>query len=288
VRSNDSTGETVASVETDTITTRRSVDFDLSGVGGEALGRILSCDTALDSKTTGRDAILSKTKLVQCGTSSDLNLSGNDIDTGDLLSDCVLDLDTRVNLDEVVAVLLVDQKLCSACISVTSSLGQSNSVGENVVADVRREILSRSNLNNLLVSSLNGAVTLVQVDNVTVVVTEKLNLNVLGLVEETFDKDSSVAEGSLGLRGGALERLLETLLLADYSHTTTTTSEGSLDDNGETILVGELLHLLEPCDSARGTRHNRNVGGVGELSGRDLVTERVNDFGRGADELVRG
>jgi hypothetical protein len=197
-------------------------------------------------------------------------------------------VDTRVDLNEVVAVLLVDQKLSSASISVTSSLGQSNSVGENVVADVRWEILSRSNLNNLLVSSLNGAVTLVQVDNVTVVVTEKLNLNVLGLVEETLDEDSSVAEGSLGLRGGALERLLESLLLADYSHTTTTTSKGSLDDNGETILVGELLYLLKPCDGARGTGHNRNVGGVGELSGRDLVTKRVNDFGRGADELVRG
>ncbi|KAI6766709.1 hypothetical protein HG531_011931 [Fusarium graminearum] len=282
------TSETVTGIQTDTVTARRSVDLDLSSVRLETLGRILSCDTALDGKATSRDAILSKTELVQSSTSSNLNLGGNDIDSGNLLSDRVLDLNTRVDLNKVVTVLLVNQELRSACIAVAGCLGQSDSVGKNVVTDFRGKILGRSNLNNLLVSSLDGAVTLVQVDDVAVVVTEKLDLNVLGLVKEALNEYSAVTKGSLCLGGGTLKGLLETLLFANYSHTTATTTESGLDDDGESILVSEVLDLLVPFNGALSTRNNRDVGSVGKLSGRDLVTERVNDLGGGADELVRG
>lgn len=200
----------------------------------------------------------------------------------------MLDLDTGVDLNEVVAVLLVNQELRSACIAVVGSLGQSDGVGKNLVTDIGGKILGRSNLNDLLVSSLNGAVTLVQVDNIALVVTEQLDLNVLGLVEESLNKDGAVTERGQGLGGSSLEGLLERLLLADYSHTSTTTTEGSLDDDGETILVSELLDLLESRDSTLGTRDDGDVGSKGELSGGDLVTEGVNDIGRGADELWVG
>lgn len=286
--SNDSTGVTVTSVKTDTVTTRRAVDLDLSSVGLEALGGILGGDSALDSETTSGNAVLGETKLAQSSTSGNLDLSSDDVDASDLLSDGVLDLDTRVDLDEVVAVLLVNQELRSACIAVAGSLGQTDSIVENVVTDIGRKVLGRGNLNDLLVSSLDGAVTLVQVDNVAVVVTEKLDLDVLGLVKESLDEDGTVTEGSLGLGGGTLEGLLQALLLADDSHTSATTTEGSLDDDGEAILVSEVLDLLVPLDGTIGTRDDGDVGGVGELSGRDLVTESIDHVGRGADELGPG
>lgn len=286
--SDDSTGITVTSVQTDTVTTRRAVNLDLASIRLEALGGILGSDSALDSETTGGNAVLGKTELAKSSTSSDLDLSSDNVDTSDLLSDGVLDLDTRVDLDEVVAVLLVNQELSSTGIAVTGGLGQSHSISENVVADLSGEILRRGDLNNLLVSSLNGAVTLVQVDNVAVVVTEKLDLDVLGLVKESLDKDGAVTEGSLGLGGGTLEGLLQALLLTDDSHTSATTTEGSLDDDGEAILVSEFLDLLVPLDSTFGTRDDGDVGSVGKLSGRDLVTESIDHVGRGADELGPG
>ena len=48
--------------------------------------------------------VLGQTKLLKRCTSGDLDLSCNDIDTRDFLGDGVLDLDTRVDLNEVVAV----------------------------------------------------------------------------------------------------------------------------------------------------------------------------------------
>src|SRR5690349_13865912 len=93
-------------------------------------------------------------------------------------------------------------------LTVVDRLGQTDGVGKNGIARLKRQVLGGSNLDDLLVSALDRAVTLVQMDDVAVVVAEQLDLDVLGLVEEALDKDGAVAEGALGLRGGALKRLL--------------------------------------------------------------------------------
>ena len=46
--------------------------------------------------------VLGQTKLLERCTSGDLDLSCNNIDTSDLLSDGVLDLDTGINFYKVV------------------------------------------------------------------------------------------------------------------------------------------------------------------------------------------
>lgn len=48
-------------------------------------------------------------------------------------------------------------------------------------------------------TTLDTAVTLVEMDDVALVVTEKLDFNVLGLVEEALDEDGSVTESRFGL-----------------------------------------------------------------------------------------
>ena len=135
--------------------------------------------------------------------------------------------------------------------------------------------------------ALDGAVALVQVDNVAVVVTEELDLDVLGLVEEALDEDGAVAEGALGLGGGTLEGLLELGSGAHNTHTAATATVSSLDDDGEAILVGELLDLLVALDGTLSTGDDRDAGSNGDPPGGDLVAEGVNDVGGRPDELVR-
>ena len=95
--------------------------------------------------------------------------------------------------------------------------------------------------------------------DVAVVVSEELDLNVLGLVEEALDEDGSVAESSLGLGGGAVEGLLQRLLLADDTHTASTTTVGGLDDDGEAEFVSEFLDVLELLNGTLSTRNNRDA-----------------------------
>lgn len=285
VRSDNCSGKAIATVQADTVATSRAVYLELTSIGREALGGVFGGDTALDGETTDGDTVLGQAELLEGSTCGNLNLSCDNIDAGNLLSDGVLDLDSRVDLDEVVSVLLVDQELGSTGIAVVDRLGELDSISQDGVASLDRQVLCRGKLNDLLVTSLNGAVTLVKVDDVAVAVTKELNLNVLGLIQETLDEDSAVAEGRLSLRCSSLERVLEFLLVANNSHTTTTTSEGGLDDDRKAEFVSEFLDLFKSLDRPLGTRDDRHVALDGGVTGRDLVAESINGFWGRSDEL---
>ncbi len=204
-----------------------------------------------------------------------------------LTRDGVLNLDAGVDLDEVVAVLLVDKELGGTSVAVVDRPGELHCVVQDGVSDILGEVLGGGDLDDFLMSALDGAVALVEVDNVAVVVAEKLNLDVLGLVEEALDEDGAVAEGRLGLGGGALECFLERLLFADDSHATATTAISSFDDDGESVLVRKLLNLFEPLDGALRTRDNGDIGSNGKLASGNLVAKSIDHLRRGANELPR-
>jgi hypothetical protein len=138
-------------------------------------------------------------------------------------------------------------------------------------------------------SSLYGAITLVQVNDISMVVSEKLDLDVLGFVEKTLNKDGSIAKSRLGLGSGSLEGVFQAFLFPHDSHTTSTTSVSCLDDDGKAVFVCEFLDILEFVNRSFCTRYNRNSSLDGNSSGRDFVAKCIDDLGRGADKLkVRG
>jgi hypothetical protein len=134
-------------------------------------------------------------------------------------------------------------------------------------------------------SSLNGTITLVQVNNVSLVVSQKLHFDVLWLVEEAFHKDSSVAKGGLGFGGSSVESIFQTGLFSYNSHTASTTAIGSLDDNGEPVLVSELLDILELVHCSLSSRDDWYACLDGYGSGGNLVAKGIDNFWRGTDEL---
>ena len=116
VGSDDSTGKAISSlasasasslglagraswtyIETNTVAASGTVDLNLTSIRSECLGRVFCGDAALEGEAARRDVVLSQAKLLERCTSGDLDLSCNDVDTSDLLGDCVLDLDTRVD-----------------------------------------------------------------------------------------------------------------------------------------------------------------------------------------------
>lgn len=171
-------------VETHTVTTGRAVDLDLSSVGLEVGAGIFSGDAALDGETTAVDVVLGETELLEGNTSSDLDLRSDNVDTGDLFGNGVLDLDSRVDLDKVVAVLLVDQELGGTGIAVADCVCELEGVVENSLANGLVKVGCGCNLDDLLVTTLDGAVTLKEVDTVALGISQKLNFNVAGFVKE--------------------------------------------------------------------------------------------------------
>jgi hypothetical protein len=284
-RGNDGTSEAIAAVETDTVTTGRSVNFNLARIRLEALRRVFGRDSTLDGKASSGDAILGETQLGKCCACSDLDLGCYNVDTGDLLGDRVLDLDTRVDLDEVVLVLLVHQELSSTGVAVVHRSSQPHGIIEYGIPGLGGKVLGGGNLDDFLMSALDRAVTLVKVNNVAMVISEKLDLDMLRFVEESLDEDSAISKRRFCFGGSSVERLLQRFLITDNSHTAATTAEGSLDNDWETILICEFFYLLKPLNRAFCTGYDGHIGGNGEPSGRHLVTEGMDDLWRRSDEL---
>lgn len=154
-----------------TVTASGTVDFNLASVWGELLGGVFCRDTALEGETACGNVVLSQAKLLKRGTGRNLDLSGDDIDTSDLLGDGVLNLDTGVDLNKVVPmtliseacskvgeglpVLLVDQELGSTSVAVLDGLSEPDGISQDGVAGLDGKILGGSNLNDLLVATLH-------------------------------------------------------------------------------------------------------------------------------------
>ena len=146
-------------------------------------------------------------------------------------SDGVLDLDTRVDFDEVVSAHLVDQELGGACVSVPDALRQFDRVAENRLANLLGEVSRGGDLDDFLMSALDRAVALEEVDRVALRVGEDLDFDVPRAFQEPLDEHGPVAERGLGLRHGALEGSPELGVLTNDTHAAASAAHGSLDDH---------------------------------------------------------
>jgi hypothetical protein len=98
----------------------------------------------------------------------------------------VFDLDTGVDLDEVVPALLINQEFRSTSVSVVDRFGELDGIVQDGLSNLFREVGSRSNFNDLLVSSLDGAVSFVQVYAVAMSISQELDFDVSRVVEESY------------------------------------------------------------------------------------------------------
>lgn len=170
VRRDDGAGEGRSRVETDSHAFSRAEHFNSSGIWLESLGWIFRSDSALDGRSIGLDGVLRQFKVLQRLSFSDTDLCLNQIDASDLFSDGVLDLKTCINFDEVVVALLVNKELDGSGVLVSDVFGKTESIGKNALTNAFRKGWGRGNLDDFLMATLDGAVTFVEMDDVSVVV----------------------------------------------------------------------------------------------------------------------
>ena len=72
----------------------------------------------------------------------------------------MFNLDTRVDFHEVVLTVLVDEELNGTSTRVLAGHGELESILQNVLSDAHGMMPGRGNLNQLLMTTLDGAVTL--------------------------------------------------------------------------------------------------------------------------------
>ena len=117
----------------------------------------------------------------------------------------MLDLDTRVDLDEVVPAHLVNKELSGTGIPVVHTLCQLDGVREDCFPDLLRKVSSRSDFDDFPMTPLDGTVALEEMNDVAVSVGEDLDFDVARAFKETFYEDGTVSKGGFSFGYGALE-----------------------------------------------------------------------------------
>jgi hypothetical protein len=147
----------------------------------------------------------------------------------------MFDLETRVQLKEVELVVVVRvQVLDGTCRNVTDQATQRHGSLLHLLESLCAGNGDGSLLDNLLMSTLDRAVTTEQRDVVAVLISEQLDFQMSGVAGKLHDEDGRTRN----FAGSSLVHGSEFLLVVDLTDTLATTTLGGLDHDGEPNLLG--------------------------------------------------
>ena len=277
-----------AAVQTDAEAGRRAVGGQLAVVGREIIFGVFGGDAALDGRTVERDvALLGKRKRrrVQRMPLGDADLGLHQVDSGDHFGDGVLDLDARVDFDEVPAVGVgVEQKFERAGVAVAGLFRQSDGGGAKLLADRRRQVRRGGHLDHLLVTPLNGAVAFPEMQQVAVMIGQNLDFQVAGAGDVFFQEHGSVAEGRAGFVLRLFETAVEVGRLVHDAHAAAAAAHGRLDDHGIADVPGEFAGLGGGAHGRFRSGQNRDSRRSGQAASGRLIAQQFQQLRRRPDE----
>ena len=121
----------------------------------------------------------------------------------------MLDLNPGVHLHEIEVAGAIHQELHGAGALVADGAGCGDGGLAHAPAQFGVDGHARGFLEQLLVTPLNGAVPLPDMDHVSVAVGQHLHLNVPGPVDELLHVEAGVAEGGFRFPLGGLEEVVQ-------------------------------------------------------------------------------
>src|SRR6185436_9901121 len=184
------------SIDTYADPARREIGCDRTGAGTKVVFGVFRVDAALDRLALERDFLLRDLKRDACCNG---NLMTHDIDCRDLLGHCMFHLEARVHLHEVIAVVLIEEKLDGTGIVILDSLGNGDGRLAHFGTETRGENQGWGNFDEFLMPALNRAIAFTQMDDISVPVGQDLKFDVMRSLDILLKKDCSIAEGSLSL-----------------------------------------------------------------------------------------
>ena len=219
------------------------------------------------------------------GPVCDADLRLHQVDACHHLGDRVLDLDARIDLDEVErACVVVDQKLDGAGVVVAHRAAYLERALVDRRAGLPVEIMRGRLLDDFLVAPLHRAVPLVEMHQVAVVVPQNLDLDVARAANQLFEIDLVVPERRQALAPRGLDRIGEFGFGLDRAHAAPAAAPARLEHNGKTDFAGETRGLTRVAGERACRRNHRNVRRHREFPRRHLVAECAHDIGLRADE----
>ena len=274
-------------VETHTIVERHVKHVDPARCGKEVIRRVLRVQTNLDRVTLQYRVERLRGQRLPGG---DVDLQTNKVQPGDELRDGVLNLEARVDLEEEEATVGSEQELDGARTEVAQRLAGVNRRcahrGPQLGCHRRRWRL----FDDLLVTALDRALTLVEVHDRALRVAKDLNFHVPWFVDVVLEEDGVVAERGPSLATGRGDRLEQSLWLAHDAHAAATSTERRLDQDRPADVVCECEDLVVLDPREVNAREHRDARALHHVARGQLGAHEFDRLNTRADEgdVVRG
>ena len=174
--------------------------------------RIFSCDPALNGTTISGDSVLggysdflSVQRFVHCNQ----YLGPHDVNSGNLFGDGVLDLNARIHFNKKPLISVLVQKEFDGSGIIISNLARKfHTRITKAVHHLFRQPNRRCHLHHFLVSSLDRTVTLMQMNDIALSISQNLDFQMLGPPHIPFQKYRRIPKSPFGFALGFFKHWL--------------------------------------------------------------------------------
>ena len=207
----------------------------------------------------------------QVAAVGDIDLLAHQVEPAHLLADRVLDLQTRVDLQEVHLSMRGHHELARAQTDVVDLVEQAARIRLQLVDDLVRQERSGGLLDELLVAPLHRAVTRRVHGEVAETVAAALGLHVAGLVDELLDE--------VLVQVAALHRVMvhveatHLVIVVHDGDASAATAVGALHHHRVAVRVREVQQRAQLAHRLADARHRRHLRGLRHATRGDLVAE---------------
>src|SRR5438552_1494201 len=263
---------------------RLVIHFNPTGTGTEIIEGILGVDAALNRVAFEGDVVLGEFDRFAHG---DEDLLFDQVHTGDLLGNRVLDLDAFVDLQEVKMASVIDDELNRAGVSVVSHLGYADGGLAHFLAQVFEPVFNerrRGFFDDFLVAPLDGAVALAQVDDVTAIVAQDLELDVMRVFDEFLDVNAGIAKGLFRFAAGGMIAFDQGDVVMRNAHSAPAAPGDGFDHDGIADPLGGGDGFLLVFHDPFRARWRGHAGFLGQGTTHGFVLEGIHGARTGANE----
>ena len=196
----------------------------------------------------------------------------------------MLDLDPRVHFDEIELPVLVQEEFDGGGVHIVGLFDQPDRRVRQTLSITLLQRGAGRLLDHLLVTPLDGAVALIEMNRVALPIGHHLDLDVSRLNDELLDVDASFAESGFRLHACGVECPTQADIVVHDAHAPPASARHGLDDDRIPDLVGELQGLGLVWNDAFGSGDHGNLDLPREPAGLDLIAQQPHGLDRRADE----
>ena len=160
-----------------------------SGRRPKVIKRVFSIDATFDGVSAEVNVLFGELEGLAHG---DHDLEPDQIVTGDLFGDRMLDLDALVDFEEIEVALVIHDEFDGAGICVVGDLGDAYGRFTHFLAKFLKFVFDERRwgfFDDLLIAPLDGAISLAEVNDVAPVVSQNLKLDMVRILDELLDID---------------------------------------------------------------------------------------------------